>query len=72
MNINYENVIEINEELSSEFEISRILRDYPKDTVVINNPKDSEIPVISGICNTREKIAESINCKVSEITEKNN
>ena len=70
MNINYENVIEINEELSSEFEISRILRDYPKDTVVINNPKDSEIPVISGICNTREKIAESINCKVSEITEK--
>ncbi len=70
MNINYENVIEINDEVSSEFEISRILRDYPKDTVVIKNPKDSKIPVISGICNTREKIAKSINCEVSEITEK--
>ena len=28
------------------------------------------MPVISGICNTRDKIAESINCEVSEITEK--
>ncbi len=70
MNINDKNIIEIDEELSSEFEISRTLRDYPKDTVVIKNPKNFDIPVVSGICNTREKIAESINCKVSEITEK--
>ena len=28
------------------------------------------MPVVSGICNTREKIAKSINCEVSEITQK--
>ncbi|MBP3227028.1 MAG: UbiD family decarboxylase [Methanobrevibacter sp.] len=65
-----ENVIEITEELSSEFEVSRVLRNYPKDTVIIKNVKGFDIPIISGICNTREKIAESINCEVSEITEK--
>ena len=70
MNINNENVIEITEELSSEYEVSRVLRDYPKDTVIIKNVKGFDMPVISGICNTRAKIAESINCEVSEITEK--
>ena len=70
MKINMKNVIEINDELSSEFEVARVLRDYPKDTVVINNVKGFDIPIISGICNTRDKIAESINCEVSEITEK--
>ena len=70
MKINMENVIEINDELSSEFEVARVLRDYPKDTVIINNVKGFDMPIISGICNTRDKIAESINCEVSEITEK--
>jgi len=70
MKINDENIIEITEELSSEYEVSRVLRNYPKDTVIINNVKGFDIPVISGICNTRAKIAESINCEVSEITEK--
>ena len=70
MKINDENMIEITEELSSEYEVSRVLRDYPKDTVIIKNVKGFDMPVISGICNTREKIAESINCEVSEITEK--
>jgi UbiD family decarboxylase len=70
MKINMENVIEINDELSCEFEVARILRDYPKDTVILNNVKGFDIPIISGICNTRDKIAKSINCEVSEITEK--
>ena len=70
MKINDENVIEITEELSSDFEIAKVLRQYPKDTVVIKNVKGFDIPVISGICNTRQKIAESINCEVSEITQK--
>ncbi|MGN0177058.1 MAG: UbiD family decarboxylase [Methanobrevibacter sp.] len=65
-----ENIIEITEELSSEFEVAKILRKYPKDTVIIKNVKGFDIPVISGICNTRDKIAKSINCEVSEITEK--
>ena len=62
MNIDDGNIIEITEELSSEFEISRVLRDYPKDTVIIKNVKGFDMPVISGICNTRDKIAKSINC----------
>lgn len=64
------NIVEITEELSSEFEVAKILRKYPKDTVLIKNVKGFDIPVISGICNTRDKIAKSINCEVSEITEK--
>ncbi|MCQ2970861.1 MAG: UbiD family decarboxylase [archaeon] len=64
------NIIEITEELSSEFEVAKVLRKYPKDTVLIKNVKGFDIPVISGICNTRDKIAKSINCEVSEITEK--
>ena len=70
MKIDNENIIEITDELSSEYEVSRVLRDYPKDTVIVKNVKGFDMPVISGICNTRAKIAESINCEVSEITEK--
>lgn len=70
MNINDENLIEITEELSSEYEISKVLRKYPKDTVIVKNVKGFDMPVISGICNTRDKIAKSINCEVSEITQK--
>ena len=70
MNIKNENIIEIADELSSEYEVSKVLRQYPKDTVIIKNVKGYDIPIITGICNTREKIAKSINCEVSEITEK--
>ena len=70
MNLTDENIIEITDELSSEYEISKVLRQYPKDTVIVKNPKGFDMPVITGICNTRDKIAKSINCEVSEITEK--
>lgn len=65
-----DNIIEITQELSDEFEVAKVLRQYPKDTVIVKNVKGFDMPVISGICNTREKIAKSINCEVSEITEK--
>ncbi len=68
--LNNKDIIEINEEVSSEYEAAKLLRQYPKDTVILNNIKGFDIPVISGICNTRDKIAASINCEVSEITEK--
>lgn len=68
--MNLKNAIEITEELDSEFEVAKVLRKYPKDTVIIKNVKGYDMPIISGICNTREKIAESINCEVSEITQK--
>ena len=70
MKIEDDNISEITEELSSEYEVAKVLRQYPKDTVIIKNVKGFDLPVISGICNTREKIAKSINCEVSEITEK--
>lgn len=63
-------IIEIDSEVSTIYEASKILREYPKDTVILNNVKGFDMPIVSGICNTRDKIAESINCEVSEITEK--
>lgn len=70
MNLTDENIIEITDELSAEYEISKVLREYPKDTVIVKNVKGYDMPVVTGICNTRDKIAASINCEVSEITEK--
>ena len=70
MNLTDENIIEITDELSTEYEISKVLREYPKDTVIVKNVKGYDMPVVTGICNTRDKIAKSINCEVSEITEK--
>ncbi len=70
MKINDDNIIEITDELSDEFEVAKVLRQYPKDTVIVKNVKGFDMPVVSGICNTREKIAKSIDCEVSEITEK--
>jgi 2,5-furandicarboxylate decarboxylase 1 len=63
-------VIEIDEELDVKYEAGKILRQHPKDTVFLSNIKDYDIPIVSGICNTREKIAKSINCEVDEITGK--
>ncbi len=72
MKIDDNNIIEITDELSDEFEVAKVLRQYPKDTVIVKNVKGFDMPVVSGICNTREKIAKSINCEVSEITQKIN
>ncbi|MDO5849820.1 MAG: UbiD family decarboxylase [Methanobacteriaceae archaeon] len=63
-------VIQIGEKLSTKYEAAKVLREYPKDTVVLKNIEGYDIPVVSGICNTREKIAKSLNCEVSEITAK--
>ena len=63
-------MLKISDELSCEYEISKLLRQYPKESVLVENPKGFDISVISGICNTREKIAEAINCEVGEITSK--
>lgn len=63
-------VIEIDDEINAKYEAGNILRKHPKETVLLSNIKGYDIPVVSGICNTREKIANSINCDVNEITEK--
>lgn len=63
-------VKKIDGEVSNIFEAAKILREYPKETVIIENIAESDIPVISGICNTREKIARALNTNVGGITHK--
>ncbi len=63
-------ILRIKEEVSSKYEAAKILREHPKKTVILENVKGYDIPIISGICNTREKIAKSIGCTVGEITQK--
>ncbi len=63
-------IIQIDQEVDPVYEAAQILREYPKDTVMLNNVKGSDIPIVSGICNTREKIANSLGCEVNEITQK--
>jgi anhydromevalonate phosphate decarboxylase len=61
-------VINIEEQISTKYEVSRILKKYDKDIVIFKNIKESDMGIISGICNTREKIARSISTSVPEIT----
>ena len=63
-------ILEIDEEVSAKYEVAKILRKHPEKIVILNNVTGYDIPVISGICNTREKIAMSLGCKVNEITHK--
>ncbi|MCG2827965.1 UbiD family decarboxylase [Methanothermobacter sp. K4] len=58
----------IEDEVSTRFEAAGILRRHPREVVILRNIRESDIPVISGLCNTREKIALSLNCQVNEIT----
>lgn len=61
-------VTEVEQEVSKEYEVARILRDNPKDLVILNNIKGYDKRIISGICNSREKIARALNVEVPEIS----
>lgn len=63
-------VIKIEKEISAEYEVAKILRKHPKDTVIFENVKGYDMKIISGICNTRNKIARGISVTVPEITKK--
>jgi UbiD family decarboxylase len=63
-------LLKIEKEVSNKYEAVRILRENPKKIVLLENIKGYSIPIISGICNTRENIAKSINCTVDEILQK--
>jgi UbiD family decarboxylase len=63
-------IIKIEKEVSSVFEAAKILRKHPKDTILLENIKNSSIPIISGICNTRDKIALALNTDIVGITPK--
>jgi UbiD family decarboxylase len=63
-------VIKIEKEISTKYEVAKVLREHPKDALIFENIKDSKIRIISGICNTRDKIARGIGVTVPEITKK--
>ncbi len=63
-------VIKIEKEVSAEYEVAKILREHPKDVLIFENVKDYDMKIISGICNTRDKIARGISVTVPEITKR--
>lgn len=64
------NTIKIGEKVSVNLEAAEFLKKNPKDTIIMENIKESDMKVISGICNTREKIARALNTDVTGITQK--
>lgn len=64
------NVINVEEEISTKYEVAKVLREHPKDVIIFENVKESDMKIISGICNTRDKIARGIGVTVPEITKK--
>lgn len=58
----------IHKEVEIRYEASLILKEHDKDTVIFENIKGYDMRVISGICNTREKIAQALSCTVPQIT----
>lgn len=64
-----DDIITIDKLVSTEYEINEIIKEHPTDTLVFTNIKESKMNLITGICNTREKIAKSINTSVDKITE---
>lgn len=63
-------VIKIEKEVSAEYEVAKILREHPKDVLIFENVKGYDMKIISGICNTRDKIAHGISVTVPEITKR--
>jgi anhydromevalonate phosphate decarboxylase len=63
-------VIRIETEIAPEFEVSNILKHHEKDIVIFDKVKGSSLRVLSGICNTRQKIARSLDTEVEGITQR--
>lgn len=63
-------IIKIEDEVSTKYEVAKVLREHPKDVIIFENVKGCDMKIISGICNTRDKIARGISVTVPEITKK--
>ena len=61
-------VVTIEEEISTKYEASKILKEHDKDVIIFENIKKSDIRIISGVCNTREKIARALSINVPGIS----
>ncbi|EKF86820.1 UbiD family decarboxylase [Methanobacterium formicicum] len=64
------NTLRIGEEVSVNLEAAEFLKKNPKDTIIMENIHESNMKVVSGICNTREKIARALNTDVAGITQR--
>ncbi|WP_321422932.1 UbiD family decarboxylase [uncultured Methanobacterium sp.] len=64
------NTIKIGEEVSINLKVAEFLKKNPKDTIIMENIRESDMKVVSGICNTREKIARALNTDVAGITQR--
>lgn len=64
------NTIRIDEKVSVNLEAAEFLKKNPKDTIIMENIRESDMKVVSGICNTREKIARALNTDVAGITQR--
>ena len=42
-------IIQIDKAVETEYEAAKILRQHPKDTVILNNVVGYDIPIVSGI-----------------------
>jgi 2,5-furandicarboxylate decarboxylase 1 len=62
------NVVKIEEKISTKYEASKILKEHDKDVIIFENVKKSNIRIISGLCNTRAKIARALSINVPEIS----
>ena len=62
--------IKIEEEVSVNLEAAEFMKKNPKDTIVMENIRESDIKVVSGLCNTREKIARALNTDIPGITQR--
>lgn len=63
-------VIRVDQEISAEYEVAKTLKSNPKDVVMFNNIKGNDKSIISGICNSREKIARALNVEVPQISDR--
>lgn len=61
-------VIKVYQELSTEYEIAKTLKNNPQDVIIFDNIIGTDKNIISGICNSREKIARALNVEVPQIT----
>lgn len=60
-------VIEVDQGVSLEYEVAKTLKNNPRDVVIFNNIVGCDKRIISGLCNTREKIARALNVNVPDI-----
>jgi 2,5-furandicarboxylate decarboxylase 1 len=63
-------ILKVKEEVSINLEAAELIKKNPKDTIVMENIWESDIKVVSGLCNTREKIARALGTDVPGITQR--